>query len=103
MSKKKLRKLEGLLRRNSEEEAEVWRQGRPTAARCLGKATGLTKTDVAILELLLRVKTHSVFESMIDDIFERPRRQFNPVSVGGRAVPLALGLPANTVQLRLTE
>ena len=36
----------------------------------LGKTAGLSRTDLDILELLLRYETHAVFESMIDDIFE---------------------------------
>ncbi len=67
----------------------------------LGNIAGFERADIDILELLLRYQTHSVFESMIDDIFECPGRSTRPLNTGGWAMPLVLGLPANAVQSRL--
>ena len=69
----------------------------------LGKIAGIDRTDIAILELLLRYQTHSVFESMIDDIFECPGRSTRPLNTGGWAMPVVLGLPANAVQSRFRD
>ena len=69
----------------------------------LGKMAGFERTDVAILELLLRYRTHSVFESMIDDIFEGPGRSAGPLNVSGWALPLILDLTTNTVQSRFRD
>ena len=55
------------------EEYSVARKARPdrTAQRLrrLAKTTDLTRTDVDILELVLRYQTQPVIESMIDDVF----------------------------------
>ncbi|MDE0717535.1 MAG: AAA family ATPase [Rhodospirillaceae bacterium] len=69
----------------------------------LGNIAGFERADIDILELLLRYQTHSVFESMIDDIFECPGRSTRPLNTGGWAMPLVLGLPANAVQSRLRD
>ncbi len=101
VSRKKFRKLQGIL----QEECS----GKPpepdrTAQRLrrLEQDIELSQTDTDILELLLRYKTHPVFESVFDDIFEAPNRMSHPLNVRGRALALALGLSANKVQLRLT-
>ena len=71
--------------------------------RRLGKSTGLSRTDIDILELLLRYETHAVFESMIDDIFGSSIMLKKALNLHGRAMSLILGLTANTVQSRLRD
>ena len=86
------------------EEYSVARKARPdrTAQRLrrLARATGLTRTDVDLLELTLRYQTQPVIESMIDDVF-RSSRRFTPLNVQNPALPALLGVSANTVQGRL--
>ena len=86
------------------DEYSVARKARPdrTAQRLrhLAKATGLTRTDVDLLELVLRYQTQPVIESMIDDVF-RSSRRFTPLNVQNPALPALLGVSANTVQARL--
>ena len=59
--------------------------------------------DIDILELLLRYETHTVFESMIDDIFESPGPSMDVLNLRGWAVSLLLGLTANRIQSRLRD
>ena len=77
------------------------RKARPdlTARRLrrLGHSTGLSRTDLAILEALLRYRTRPVFESMIDDIFEGSFDSGPVFSLGGRTLPVLLGLSPNAV------
>ena len=69
--------------------------------RRLGATAGLSRTDLDILELLLRYETHTAFESMIDDIFEAPGPLMTVLNQRGWAVPLTLGMTARTIQSRL--
>ena len=64
---------------------------------------GLNRTDLDILELLLRYETHAVFESMIDEVFESPGPSMNVLNPRGWAMSLILGLTANTIQSRLQD
>ncbi len=66
----------------------------------LAETTGLSRTDTAILELLLRYQTHQVFESMIDDVFVDPS-QWHDLNIKGRALSLMLGLSAGAIGRRL--
>ena len=66
----------------------------------LAQTTGLSRTDTAILELLLRYQTHPVFESMIDDVFVDPSR-WHDLNIKGRALSLMLGLSAGAIGRRL--
>ncbi|MYB15342.1 MAG: AAA family ATPase [Rhodospirillaceae bacterium] len=86
---------------NSAKEAEPDR----TALRLLrfGEAMRLDPTDVRILEFALRYKTHSAFESVIDDIFDDYSRHGAPLNVRCRALPLLLGLSPNRIQSRLQD
>ncbi|MCY4140792.1 MAG: AAA family ATPase [Rhodobacteraceae bacterium] len=101
VSRKKFRKLRGILQEECSEEPP---KPDRTAQRLhrLEQVIGLSRTDNDILELLLRCTTHSVFESVIDELFVGPDRMSHPLNVRGRALALALGLSANKVQLRLT-
>ncbi len=65
--------------------------------RRLGREMGLPRTDIAILELLLRYQTHPLIESTIDDIFRIGyARHTTILKVGCRALPVLLGLSAGT-------
>ena len=99
-SAKKLRCVEEALRM---ECADIPARRDRTALRLrrLGKTAGLTRTDLDILELLLRYETHAVFESMVDDILDSPGRSMLVLNEHGRAVSLILGLKARTIQSRL--
>ncbi len=69
--------------------------------RRLGRSTGLSRGDLAILEVLLRYRTRPVFESMIDDIFDHPLNGRLVFTLGGRTLPLLLGLSPNRIAGRL--
>ena len=64
--------------------------------RCLGRTTGLSRTDVAILELMLRYQTQPIIESMIDNVFQR--YSFN---LRGPTLSALLGVSANAILDRL--
>ena len=102
VSKKKLRELREFLNHGCSGKT-AGRDGAAQRLHRLGQVTGLTRADTDILEMLVRYNTHPVFESMIDDIFECPGRSTCPLNIRGRALPMALGLSANKVQLRLKD
>ena len=83
------------------EEYLATRKARPDRTgqrlRRLARTTGLSRTDVDLLELVLRYQTQPVIESMIDDVF-RSSRRFTPLNVQNPALPALLGVSANTVQ-----
>ena len=64
--------------------------------RCLGRTAGLSRTDVAILELMLRYQTQPIIESMIDNVFQR--YSFN---LRGPTLSALLGVSANAILDRL--
>ena len=66
----------------------------------LAQTTGLSRTDIAILELLVRHQTNPVFESAIDDVFVSPS-PWHDLNIKGRALSLLLGIPASAVARRL--
>ena len=86
------------------EEYSATRKARPDRTgqrlRRLARTTGLSRTDVDLLELVLRYQTQPVIESMIDDVF-RSSRRYTPLNVQNPALPSLLGVSANTVQGRL--
>ena len=86
------------------EEYSAARKARPDRTgqrlRRLARTTGLSRTDIDLLELVLRYQTQPVIESMIDDVF-RSSRRFTPLNVQNPALPALLGVSANTVQGRL--
>ncbi|MYH45563.1 MAG: ATP-binding protein [Gammaproteobacteria bacterium] len=69
--------------------------------RRLGKATGLSALDREVLELLLRYATHYAFESLIDDIFDRPGPRMNQLHVSGYVMSILLGRRPRSIQSRL--
>ena len=66
----------------------------------LAHTTGLSRTDIAILELLVRYQTHPVFESMIEEVFVESSR-WHDLNIKGRALSLLLALSASTIARRL--
>ena len=69
--------------------------------RCLAKTMGLSRTDLAILELMLRYHTQPVIESMIDGVFKHSFVRRTPFNLKGHALSALLGVSANTVLARL--
>ncbi len=65
----------------------------------LSQTAGLTRTDAAILELLLRCQTHPVFEGLVEDVFVGPSR-WHDLNIRGRALALMLGRSPGTVARR---
>ena len=103
MSKGKLSRLEVTL---CEEYAKVRRARHDRTARrlqALGETVGLGRTDLDILELLLRYRTQPIIESMVDDIFGRATRCITPFNLKGLALPALLGASARAVHGRLRE
>ena len=61
--------------------------------RRLGREMQLSRTDIAILEFLLRYQTQPVIESIVDEVFTtRYTRRMHILNVGCRALPDLLGL-----------
>ena len=69
-----------------------------TAAASRGRRA--SRTDVDLLELVLRYQAQPVIESVVDDVF-RSSRRYTPLNVQNPALPALLGVSANTVQGRL--
>ena len=71
--------------------------------RSLGSEMQLSRTDLAILEILLRYRMHPVVESLIDGVFEG-RRDFRRITktfnVRGAALPCFLGITGRTFLAR---
>ena len=67
--------------------------------RRLGKAVGLSATDVDILELLLRHQSQPVIERMVSDVFSR-NRYSAALSPSGPVLSVLLGKTAHTVHAR---
>ena len=64
-------------------------------SRRLGREMQLSRTDIAILELLLRYHTHPLIEAMVEAVFNQEYRIYPQVfTVGCRALPVLLGVPA---------
>ena len=104
MSGREWRSLQDTLR----EESSATSRARPdrTAGRLrrLARTTGLDRTDVAILELLLRYRTQPVIESMLDDVFgSHSMHRVAVMNVRSPALPAILGLSANTIQRRFRK
>ena len=68
--------------------------------RHLAKATRLSPTDTAVLELLLRYQTVSLVESMIDDIGRSTDSRRKCFRLGNPVIPCLLGLSAGAVYSR---
>ena len=97
MSAEKLRRLAEVLH----EECAATRNARldrtAQRLRSLAQTTGLSRTDLAVLELLLRYQIHPSIESMVDAVFGRTGRYVN---LNSPALPVLLGISANTVYRR---
>ena len=68
--------------------------------RCLGRTAGLSRTDLAILELMLRYQTQPMIESMIDDVFDH-HSIGRPFNLKSPVLSALLGVSANTILGRL--
>ena len=69
--------------------------------RNLGKTTGLSSTDVDILNFMLRCETQPVIESMIDDVFDmRSRRKMAKLNVKGIFLRYLLDRSVDTIRSR---
>ena len=63
----------------------------------------LSRTDIAILEIVLRYRSHPVFESLVDAVFEEGRhfRRLTKIfNVRGPALPCFLGISGRTFLAR---
>ncbi len=93
-------RLEGALK----SELAASRHARPDLAarriRRLARATGLTRTDTSILELLLRYSTGGMVESMIDDISDSTRWGRRSPKPKNPLLSCMLGLSVNKVWSR---
>lgn len=100
MSTRTLRRLEEDLRGECSATKRAQSDRIARRLRCLANATGLNRTDLLILELLLRYRTQPTIESMVDDVFGLNGRHLNPLNLKGPALPMLLGVSANTVHRR---
>ena len=70
--------------------------------RLLARATRLSRTDVAILELVMRYQAGTLVESIIDDV-TRSRHWGRTFRVGNPVLPRLLGLSAGAVYRRFAS
>ena len=103
MSAQSLRRLNEVLRDECEATKNVRFDRTARRLRRLGRTTGLTRTDIAILELVLRYHTQPVIESMIDDVFGHATKHMCSINLRGPALPTLLGISANTVYSRFRD
>ena len=69
--------------------------------RSLGKTTGLSSTDVDILNFMLRCETQPVIESMVDDVFDmRSRRKMAKLNLKGIFLRYLLDRSVDTIRSR---
>ena len=100
------RKLGGLEETLRAELASTGRsRGDRTALRLrrLGRTIGLTRTDLDILDLLLRYQTQPVIESLVDEVFGLRFGRSSALSLRGPALPMFLGRSMGTIQRRLVQ
>ena len=103
MSAQSLRRLNEVLRDECEATKNVRFDRTARRLRRLGRTTGLTRTDIAILELVLRYHTQPVIESMVDDVFGHTTKHMCSINLRGPALPTLLGISANTVYSRFRD
>ena len=104
MSGRKWRALRETLREQSSATSRARLDRTAQRLRRLARTTDLSRTDVAILELLLRYRTQPVIESMLDDVFGGGRiHALNVMNVRSPALPAVLGLSPNTIQRRFRK
>ena len=103
MSANKLRSLHKALRTDLASTRKPRGDRTTRRLRHLARTLHLTRTDLDILELLLRYQTQPVIESMVDDVFACGVRGPNPLNLRGPAVPVLLGVTATTVHRRLRD
>ena len=92
-----------LLQGNRTEVRRVRADRLTVRLRSLGREMRLSRTDLAILEILLRYRTHPVVESLVDSVFEggrHYRRLTKVFNVRGPALPCFLGFSGRTFLAR---
>ena len=89
-------------------ESDTLNRVRPDATaqriRCLGRHMNLSRTDVALLELLLRYETEPLVESMVDEILCNRgfgRIRYQALSVANPGLANVLGISMGTLRRRL--
>ena len=68
--------------------------------RSLGKTTGLSPTDMDILNFILRCETQPIIESMIDDVFDVRSRKMAKLNVKGIILRYLLDRSVHTILSR---
>lgn len=71
------------------------------SVRQLAEIVQLSKTDIAIIELLLRYQTRPLFETLFDLLSTKRRARFHGISLHDRTIAAMLGVSQNTVYGRL--
>ena len=92
-----------LLQGNRAEARRVRADRLTVRLRSLGREMRLSRTDLVILEILLRYRTHPVVESLVDSVFEggrHYRRLTKVFNVRGPALPCFLGISGRTFLAR---
>ena len=95
---KRLRRVVG-----AERKAGLGRSSDRAAGRLvdLGEMIGLSREDIAILEIILRYETHPVVEDLMDDVFSgRRHRLGRAMNVRNPSLPTLLDMSANTLRHR---
>ena len=100
MSAEKLRRLAEALRDECAATTKTRFDRTAQRLRSLAPTADLSRTDIGILELLLRYQSQPIIESMVDDVFGPTGRHINPLNLKGPALSVLLGISANAVHRR---
>ena len=100
MSAEKLRRLAEALRDECAATKKARSDRTAQRLRSLAPTAGLSRTDIDILELLLRYQSQPIIESMVDNVFGPTGRHINPLNLKGPALSVLLGISANAVHRR---
>ena len=95
---KQWRRLGNALRNKCAAEKPARSDRTAQRLRSLGKTAGLSRTDIAILELMLRYQAQPIIESMIDSVMEFRGTPFNLKSP---VLSAFLGISGNSILGRL--
>ena len=102
MSAEQWRRLAETLR----DESAATKQARPDRIarrlQSLAATADLSRTDLGILELLLRYQTRPIIESMVDDVFGPAGRRFQKtINLNHPSLSVLLGVSVGTIHCRL--
>ena len=81
MSAEKLRRLAEALRDECAATKKARFDRTAQRLRSLAPTAGLSRTDIDIMELLLRYQSQPIIESMVDDVFGPTGRHINPLNL----------------------